>query len=486
MNNVNSAFFKKYLILFVFTVYIFFWDMFLTLNVKMDIRLIVFVLIFYLLDEIKRDIRNNDFKFIQISILILLFIVVHSVIVNNQLNAKFFTSLLFLIYIFGIAYYYYDIILENKYFIIYIFVSLFILSIFIHFFLNYSSNPEPVSCGALKNLFQGKNSFDRPIFLIHFISSYSLMFNENSHFAMSCVAVIIFTIFILTNNKKNNKFNYILILFLIICFLKSSATLIAGIFFSILCLIIFEYKRLNKYFIFCSILLSLIILFIFSQDKVCVNKFVYSANNDPKLFEYVYDKISNKSKLEQKIISKKKELLNYNLNDPEYQIILSEIRDLEDKLKEKKIKKNSFRQEYRGSLSSDVFFHALKVTYNSIIIKPFGWGFQGYELAFNNYNEKNKIYRKPLEIFNDKDASNNTFKVITEFGIFSLLLFFLLLYIFINNRISIENKIFLIPFIITQFIRGAGYFNGAFLLIIFLLILAQFRDKTNKSKYEIS
>ncbi len=483
MNSEANLFNKKNLIIFVLTVYIFFWDMFLTLNLKIDIRLIVFLLFFYLLNEILKDIKNKNFKFIQISIIIFLFIVIHSILSGNQINLKFFGSVIFLIYLFGIAYYFYDIILENKYYIVYLFISLFLLSILIHFFFNYSSNPEPFSCGALKNLFGGKNSFDNPIFFIHFISSYSLIFNENSHLAMSSIAVIIFSIFILTNKNKNKKINFVLILFIIVCFLKSSATLLAGTFFSILCILIFEYKRLSKYFIFFSIIFTLIISFIFFQDKVCLNKFVYSTSNDPQLFENVYDLISDKSEIDESLSNLEKKLENKDLEKIKRKKILNEKKKLEIKKDKIKIKKDSFRQEYRGSLSSDVFFHALNVSYNSVLIKPFGWGFQGYEFAFNDYNKKNKIFRKPLEVFNNRDASNNTFKLITEFGILSLLIFFLLLYIFLSNKISVENKIFLIPFLVTQFIRGAGYFNSAFLLILFILITAQLRDKNNLSKY---
>ncbi len=468
---------KNNLIIFTVTAYIFFWDIFHTLNIKMDIRLITFLLIFYLINEIFKDIKSKNYNFIQLCLLIFLFILIHSLFTGNQLNLKFFLSLIFLIYLFGIAYYFHNVILENKYSIIYLFVSLFILSIFIHFLLDYSSNPEPVSCGALKNLLGGKNSFDKPIFLIHFISSYSLIFNENSHLAMSGIAVIIFSIFILTKQNKKKRINFILILFIIICFLKSSATLLAGTFFSILCLLIFEYKRLNKNFIVFSLILTSIITFIFFQDKVCVNKFVYSTNNDPQLFDNVYDSFSNESEIQENITNLQTKLETGNLNNVEKNEILKKKKTLEKKLEESEIKKRKFRSEYRGSLSSDVFFHALKVTLNSIISKPFGWGFQGYELAFNDYNKKNKIFRKPLEVFNSRDASNNTFKIITEFGIFSLILYFLFLYIFLSKKISIENKIFLIPFLVTQSIRGAGYFNGAFLLLIFLLIVAQFKDK---------
>ena len=45
-----------------------------------------------------------------------------------------------------------------------------------------------------------------------------------------------------------------------------------------------------------------------------------------------------------------------------------------------------------------MFFHAMNVTFDSFLNKPLGWGFQGYELAFNNYNKKyeNLNYRKNL------------------------------------------------------------------------------------------
>ncbi len=71
--------------------------------------------------------------------------------------------------------------------------------------------------------------------------------------------------------------------------------------------------------------------------------------------------------------------------------------------------------------------------------------------------------------------------MITEFGIFSVILFVILIYISISKKISIENKVFLLPFLITQFIRGAGYFNGGFILILFLLLISQFKNIKNES-----
>ena len=59
----------------------------------------------------------------------------------------------------------------------------------------------------------------------------------------------------------------------------------------------------------------------------------------------------------------------------------------------------------------------------------------------------------------------------TEFGIGSIAIFIYIFIFIFSKKISVENKIFLLPFAITQLLRGAGYFNGGFLLSIILIIL---------------
>ena len=44
----------------------------------------------------------------------------------------------------------------------------------------------------------------------------------------------------------------------------------------------------------------------------------------------------------------------------------------------------------------------------------------------------------------------------------------------IKKNISFEEKCFLIPFIITQSLRGAGYYNGGFALIFIILLISYF------------
>ena len=326
-----------------------------------------------------------------------------------------------------------------------------------------------------------------------------------------------------TVNPLSFKFIiFILIIFIIILFLKSSGTLLAGTIFSISAIIILEYKRLNKSSIYSFVTLLIILSTVFATDKVCLNKVVLDTENkkqfenfnpfsqknlitnfisdinelinndkldlvlkkkiEKKLNKFISDKsISSEIKLE---LIKIKETLE-SLNDGTFNIVTVKkhieklLKSSNQKILKTRDKELIVQGEIRGSLSSEVFFHALKVTYESILIKPFGWGFQGYELAFKNYNKTHNVYKKSLEEYNSKDASNNTFKIITEFGIFSLIIFLSLLYISLNKKISLENKLFLLPFLITQFIRGAGYFNGAFILIFFLLIMLQFKNNDN-------
>ena len=60
-----------------------------------------------------------------------------------------------------------------------------------------------------------------------------------------------------------------------------------------------------------------------------------------------------------------------------------------------------------------------------------------------------------------------------EFLVFYFI--FLLFCFLINKQIPIDLKFFYIPFIITQSLRGAGYFNGGFSLIVFLMLFTYVR-----------
>jgi hypothetical protein len=58
----------------------------------------------------------------------------------------------------------------------------------------------------------------------------------------------------------------------------------------------------------------------------------------------------------------------------------------------------------------------------------------------------------------------------TEFGVFSLIIFIYLAYFSFSSKASLQEKLFLNSLIITQFLRGAGYFNGGFLICILIML----------------
>ena len=121
-------------------------------------------------------------------------------------------------------------------------------------------------------------------------------------------------------------------------------------------------------------------------------------------------------------------------------------------------------------LSSSIYLNNLRITLISIKDRPFGWGLNRYSDAFEFYNKMYPPINKRVGEYNIKDGSNNLFKIIVEFGVFSIVFFFYLINYLFNTKISIGNKLFYLPIILTQLIRGAGYFNGGFALIICIMV----------------
>tara|TARA_B110000027_G_scaffold16142_1_gene16573 strand:- start:536 stop:907 length:372 start_codon:yes stop_codon:yes gene_type:complete len=83
-----------------------------------------------------------------------------------------------------------------------------------------------------------------------------------------------------------------------------------------------------------------------------------------------------------------------------------------------------------------------------------------------------------VKLLNSSDASNNIVKIIVEFGVFGIFIFLILFLYAIKKSIPIEHKLFFIPFIGTQMLRGAGYFNSGFLLIALLIIFSYLEKST--------
>jgi len=140
-----------------------------------------------------------------------------------------------------------------------------------------------------------------------------------------------------------------------------------------------------------------------------------------------------------------------------------------------------FNKNNNVNLSTEVYTTSFVVAKNAFLYKPLGYGFNNYSEAFDKFTADLYVRNKEVLVLNRKDASNNMSKIIAEFGIFSLFFFYFIISFFFNKKIDNKIKIFLIlPIIIQTFIRGAGYFNGGFLLFFFyafiLWVKTYFKD----------
>ena len=254
---------------------------------------------------------------------------------------------------------------------------------------------------------------------------------------MIAPGVIIYSINKLIN-KKNNIFNYlIIILFIILCYIKSSTTLLIGTAVSLLIITLFNFKSMPKKTIFTFASIFILINVVIFNSFECKTRFVPSYSGE----DLLNNKITNFTK--------------------------------------EKIFKNTEKTEKQatGSLSSGVFFRSFLITQKSLVDKPFGWGLNRYSEGFDRYNEANPPKIELYNHLNRLDGINNFNKIIVEFGYLSLAIFlFIMLYIK-NTKINLEEKYFFIPLIVTQMIRGAGYFNGGFSLIALLMIFSYINSR---------
>ena len=152
---------------------------------------------------------------------------------------------------------------------------------------------------------------------------------------------------------------------------------------------------------------------------------------------------------------------------------------IEDKIEIKKTKKiaNLNRQEreevfQKINITSQVAHNSFVVALKTLYIKPFGVGLNRFQDAFINQisNQENNYLNEIMKI-NWNDGSANINKLIGEFGYASFVLFAYFIFFICSKKISMENKLFLFPLILTQTIRGAGYFNGGYLVAATLIIL---------------
>ena len=129
--------------------------------------------------------------------------------------------------------------------------------------------------------------------------------------------------------------------------------------------------------------------------------------------------------------------------------------------------------------SSAIVLHNLQVAFKSFKDNIYGSGFNTYYLAASKYaNDVLKPVPR-VENYNFNDGSANFNKLLGELGILNIV-FLIFGYLFISNKaIPNSTKILVFSIITTQLFRGAGYFNGGFLIFIFFMIFSYFKYQTS-------
>jgi len=414
------------IIIVAFITFCFLWGLNAGNYFDFDIRLLIILPLPLILIKIHKDLKKKDYTIFKVLFYCSSLIIIHYIIVSNQKIEELPKLILFvgaLSYLLCFAYYFYDFLLNNKTKIIFLFYLFFLFSLALSMLVGLPVT-EQWSCGAFKNF-----NLLKPI--------KEFFFFENSHFGMVVLSILFTSLFYVITKKTSILFKIFFTIFVIISILKLSTTLLAGIIFTSFIFLFVERKRMRNVLFYLLVFTNLFCSTILLSDDICKSKLIPKYNNE-----------------------------HYLKNEKSYEY-LSEILSVSN-----------------GSLSSAVFFHAANVTYNSLKNKPFGWGFQNYQSAFVYYNKEFPPKNKLLLSLNAKDGSNNFFKLIVEFGIFGFFIYLFLAYSFFSKKISLENKLFLFPFVITQSIRGAGYFNGGFILILIIIAILQLNLNNNYNRQE--
>ena len=120
---------------------------------------------------------------------------------------------------------------------------------------------------------------------------------------------------------------------------------------------------------------------------------------------------------------------------------------------------------------SPIFYDCFSVVNFFIINNPFGVGFNNYFIAHEKHKNKVTSINPDADNVNVQDGTNNFVKLLTEFGLISLFFFIICFLFLVKKNISFQLKLFLLPFLISQGIRGAGYWNGGFLFLFIVIAI---------------
>ena len=253
--------------------------------VHFQFRFLILLLLIPSVFKIYHDVKIKNYNFL-LSFFFLFAILFIQIGLNlyfekTQLTKYSLFGSIFFLSIFTISYYYFQFINKNINFLIKFFIALFFLSCLYGI---YEGKPDaPYFCGGIPYFSTNIEAliekygvgFSNGIKIDELRLSFSeFIFPENSHLGMIAPSILAYSIYKVTTQKYSIFYITSLLIFIFICIIKSSTTLFGGIIASLILIILFNYKTLNK-----KTLLSFFILIAFSfiillSNKECKARFI--------------------------------------------------------------------------------------------------------------------------------------------------------------------------------------------------------------------
>ena len=445
MDLLNYTRFSRIFISTILIASFFFWE---TDYLNLNFRYFFLLLIIYNFINFSK----SDFKIYLYILCIPIIIYIHSILSleSKLLNNRYYLSLIFASLLLLIISKNYNIIVKNITQLLVIYITLVniigLLTIFLsdEKLLFDRSNLE-FAHNSLCTIFNQNNFF-----------IFRKIFFEPSHFAFINNSVLVY-LFIKYRGLKIESpiysINLIFFIFFSLVFFIAATTFF-GIIFSMIFLLAIMWKKLDKNIVKRALYLIFICLFISISVETCINRILQLSQ---------INNLYNKIDIDREIDTKEKS--NFFTN------IINDVI-------EEKINNNDNKAYNTVNFSTAVQGHSFMLAISTLLEKPFGYGFQNYQYSFDKFNEKINFHidRDTFITYNYNDGASIFNKSIVEFGLLNLL-FFLLMIVALKKNRDIYVNIFFLTAIITQLIRGAGYFNGSFLIIYLLMIFYNFEKK---------
>ena len=169
---------------------------------------------------------------------------------NFELTLYNFYGIVFLTAIFIISFYYFDEFNKNIKNIVNLFLVIFFLSVLMSYF-HHNDSGQNLFCGGIK-IFK----------ILSFVDKYSainfnlngerieeirftldeFIFKENSHLGMIAPGVITYLLYVNSKQKTSFLSKFIVFIFIFLCLIKSSTTLLLGTALSLVIITIFNFK----------------------------------------------------------------------------------------------------------------------------------------------------------------------------------------------------------------------------------------------------